>query len=170
MSNQLRLLLYIIFIAAIFYFIQDRFKIFDISFNDGKVSIGSEQSGNPEIVEISTKSGKKVTINVERADTPEKRALGLSYRTSLGDYSGMLFLFDEISISPFTMKDMKIPLDIIFIDSNGLIVDIKRNQEQCVTQTCPAILSNVMYKNVLEVNAGFCTTNGIEVGDTITIN
>jgi len=171
MSNQLKLLLYIVFIAGIFYFIQDKFKIFDISFTDGKIAINKNQDGSSlDTVEILTKDGKKITVNVEVADTPEERILGLSYRTSLGDYSGMLFLFDDVSNTPFTMKDMKIPLDIIFIDSNNVIVDIKREQDQCITDVCPAIMSNVMYKNVLEVNGGFCSVNGIEIGDSVNIN
>jgi uncharacterized protein len=169
MNNQLKLLFYIVLIVGIFYFIQDRFKLLDISFLDGKISINNNKDSTVDTntVLIQTKDGKNITVNIERADTVEERALGLAHRTSLGEYSGMLFIFDEISNTPFTMKDMKIPLDFLFIDKDGVIVDIKQEQSPCLSSTCVAILSNVMYKNVLEVNGGFCEANGIQIGDTV---
>lgn len=169
MNNQLKLLFYIVLIVGIFYFIQDKYKLLDISFLDGKISINNKEntSEDTNTVVIETKDGKSITVNIEKADTAEERTLGLAHRTSLGEYSGMLFVFDDISNTPFTMKDMKIPLDFIFIDKDGVIVDIKQEQPPCVSSSCPAIISNVMYKNVLEVNAEFCKANGVQVGDTV---
>ena len=65
-------------------------------------------------------------IGVQIADTAEKRKNGLSGITSLKENSGMLFVFDTKGASPlFWMKDMLIPLDLIWI-SNGKIVQIDK--------------------------------------------
>src|SRR3989338_5042145 len=59
-----------------------------------------------------------VKIKAELADTPEKRALGLSGRETLGNDEGMLFVFDEPNTRQFWMKNMNFALDIIWIDEN----------------------------------------------------
>jgi len=82
----------------------------------------------------------------------------------LGDYDGMLFVFDEDVANPFWMKDMLIPIDIVFVDSQGFIVDIKADEQPCDSTYCPQIYSKDLYRYVLEVNAGFCEENEIEVG------
>jgi len=177
MSNQLKLLLYIIFIASIFYFIQDRFNLFDISFVDDikieNIFKESEESKKSEEglkeMEISIGDGKVINLKVEIADTPEERALGLSLRKYLGDYEGMYFVFEQNTNSHFWMKDMLIPLDIIFIDEAGFIVDIKEGQQPCVS-SCPSIFSNSTYRYVLEVNSGFCSTNGVKIGNGVLVN
>lgn len=177
MSNQLKLLLYIIFIAGIFYFIQNKFNLFDISFvDDIKVAQIFKQSDEPEDVqdglkdlEISIGDGKVVNLKVEIADTAEERVLGLSFRKYLGDYEGMYFVFEQNTNTSFWMKDMLIPLDILFIDETGFVVDIKEGQQPCVS-SCPSILSNTTYRYVLEVNSGFCSTNGVKIGNGVLVN
>jgi uncharacterized membrane protein (UPF0127 family) len=62
------------------------------------------------------------------------------------------------------MKDMLIPLDILFIDSQGYIVDMALAQQPCVTTSCSAISSSEPFQYVLEVNSGFCEENDIEEG------
>jgi len=178
MSSQLKLLLYIIFIAGIFYFIQNKFDLFDISFVDD-IKIGEifKQSDEPKAteeeglrdMEISIGDGKVINLRVEIADTPEERALGLSHRKYLGDYEGMYFVFEQNTNISFWMKDMLLPLDIIFVDESGFIVDIKEGQQPCVS-SCPSIFSNTAYRYVLEVNSGFCSTNGVKIGNGVLVN
>jgi len=177
MSSQLKLLLYIIFIVGIFYFIQNRFNLFDISFiEDIKIEKLFEDSEKSEDVEdgvrdmqIAVGDGKMVNLKVEIADTNEKRALGLSLRKYLGDYEGMYFVFEQNTNTSFWMRDMLIPLDIIFIDETGFIVDIKESQQPC-TSSCPYIFSSSTYRYVLEVNSGFCSTNGVKIGNRVLVN
>lgn len=106
-----------------------------------------------------------ITIDVEIADTDEKRELGLMGRPTLGERQGMLFLFDREHIASFWMKNTILPLDMIFINSYGTIVTIHENttpfSEQTYTATAPT-----MY--VVEVNAGFVARHSIRVGDRIT--
>ena len=68
----------------------------------------------------------------------------------------------------FWMKDMLIPLDIIFVDSSGFIVDIKDNNAPCTDSYCPSIPPSTSYRYVLEVNANFCEENRVKVGHSIT--
>ena len=177
MSNQLKLLLYIIFIAGIFYFLQNKFDLFDISFVD-ETKISNIFKSNDKVedtgstvkdMEISLEGGKVVNLRVEIVDTPQERALGLSHRTYLGDYEGMYFVFEENTNSSFWMKDMLIPLDLIFVDESGLIVDIKESLQPCA-ETCPSVFSGTTYRYVLEVNSGFCSTNDVKIGNSVQVN
>ena len=177
MSSQLKLLLYIIFIAGIFYFIQNKFNLFDISFVDD-IKIGNlfkeeeepkdTQDGLKDM-QISVGDGKSVNLKVEIADSAEERALGLSHRKYLGDYEGMYFVFEQNTNMSFWMKDMLLPLDIIFVDETGFIVDIKEGQQPCAS-SCPSIFSTSTYRYVLEVNSGFCSTNGVKIGNGVLVN
>lgn len=63
---------------------------------------------------------------VEIADEEEERRLGLMNRKHLEENQGMLFVFDKEQPLAFWMKNVWIPLDMIFISSNGEIVDIKK--------------------------------------------
>lgn len=175
MNNHLKLILYMAMIAGIFLFVQDRFDLFDVSFKDEQ-SVASEetysegqeelieQEKEEEYVEINIPNGLAVRVDVEVAKTDAQRSRGLSGRRYLGDYEGMLFVFESVVNSPFWMKDMVIPLDILFIDSQGYIVDIKENQQPCSGNYCPPISSRDPFMYVLEVNAQFCEENSIEEG------
>ncbi len=174
MNNHLKLIVYLGMIVGIFLFVQDRFELFEVSFKDEQ-AVESEKSyseqneenlsdENDEYVEINIPNGLPVRVNVEVADTDGQRSRGLSGRRYLGDYDGMLFLFEGVVNSPFWMKDMILPLDILFIDSQGYIVDIKESREPCSSDYCPPISSKDAFMYVLEVNSGFCEENGIEEG------
>ena len=180
MNNQLKLLFYIAFIVAVFLYIQDSFNLFDISLidNNGKkeeVAVVPEEENIVEkdtrnYVEIFTEDGESIKVDVEIADTDALRVLGLSNRKYLGDYNGMLFIFDEMVNNPFWMKDTYISLDILFLDQTGFIVDIKKDNDPCTETYCPKIFSTTMYKYVLEVNGGFSDINGVEIGQSIVIH
>jgi len=176
MSTPIKLLIYIFFVVAIFIFVQQRFSLFDIQFDSDvtkKVnqSIQEEDTeGGINTVEVYNQDGNSVIVSVEVADTDITRRIGLSGRKSLGDYSGMLFVMEKEEISGFWMKDMYISLDMIFIDGNGFIVDIKKNLMPCTTSYCPNIYSNVAFKYVLEVNSGFSESNRVGVGNSVVFN
>jgi len=180
MNSQFKLLIYIGVLVGIFLLIQDRFNIFDIKIvdKDGQTVQQNEVSTSGEgdtesvsnYVELYNSDGDKVKVNVEVADTESLRRAGLSNRQYLGDYDGMLFVFDELVTSSFWMKDMYIPLDMIFLDGDGFVVDIKAGNEPCTDTYCPAISSSKMYKYVLEVKSNFCETNGIKIGGSMVMH
>lgn len=166
----MKILLYIFFVFVIFYFVQDKFSIFDIKFVDKeeKVEQSDEQKEESEsTVELYNSDGKSLIVTVEVADTNAQRLQGLSGRRYLGDYEGMFFIMDTEGYSGFWMKDMYIPLDIIFIDSDGFIVDIHENLQPCVPTSCPTVMSSDVFKYALEVNAGFAESNRVGIGNTV---
>ncbi len=113
-------------------------------------------------------------IPVEVVSTPELRAKGLSGRTSLEQNSGMLFTFESQNTTPsFWMKDMKIAIDIIWIN-DGKIVKIDKNVKP---QAEGAGDSKLQVYNpgqpidfVLEVNANYSVNNNILVGDAVDLS
>ena len=172
MNASLKVLLYILFVVVIFYFVQERFNLFDISFTDEQKQEETKKESieQESTVEIYNEDGDSMVVKVELAQTNEERRMGLSGRRNLGDYEGMLFVMDEIGTSAFWMKDMLIPLDIIFIDSKFFIVDIKENVQPCGSGYCPSIYSQSPYLYVLEVNAGFAKSNRVVVGNSLVFN
>ena len=113
-------------------------------------------------------------ILVDISDTSEKRSKGLSGRESLNEKEGMLFIFDKKDETPiFWMKDMLIPIDIIWIN-NGEIVQIdkaiqvpeKDTPDARLTQYSPEV--SVDY--VLEVNSGFSDKYELKAGDNVDLS
>lgn len=104
------------------------------------------------------------TIDIEIADNKAERDLGLMYRRSLPEDSGMYFIMDENKEQSFWMKNTYISLDIIYINEDYEIVSIAQGTTP-LSQT--PIPSNGNAKYVVEVIAGYCAANGIEVGDKL---
>ena len=108
-------------------------------------------------------------FDVELATTSVERERGLMYRDFLDFDSGMLFVFEREGIYDFWMKNTLIPLDIIWIDSNGVVVFIEENVEPCV-DNCSIFKSDREAKYVLEVNSGVVERIGLEVGNKLELD
>ena len=115
-------------------------------------------------VTITTAEGRELIFRVEVADTPTKRELGLQYRRDLAADRGMIFLFPTESEHAFWMKNTPIPLDMIFINSDGKIVGIV---EQAVPFSLDSRSVPATSRFVLEINGGIAKRNGIKIGDSI---
>lgn len=116
---------------------------------------------------IDTDEGS-VLVNVEKAETPEQRAVGLMHRESLPQDAGMLFVFFGDATGGFYMKNTLIPLSIAFIDSRGMIVEIL-DMEPCEVEPCEIYDPGVPYEAALEVNQGAFEGWGVEEGDRVTV-
>lgn len=124
---------------------------------------------NENFNEILIDNGKSlIKINVEIADDNNERIKGLMFKEKLNENSGMFFIFDEDDYQTFWMKNTLIPLDIIFIDKNFEIVDIKY-AVPCKADPCALYKSSKLAKYVLEVNGNFTRKNNIEIGNKISI-
>ena len=116
---------------------------------------------------INNRHGFKVSL----ADTPLKRAKGLSGIKSLSATEGMLFLFDKPAIQYFWMKDMLIPIDIIWI-SNGRVVGFVENAQpepDVPTYKLKKYPSPETVDYVLEAKAGTVRRISLQVGDPVSI-
>ena len=108
---------------------------------------------------------------MEVVDTPDSRAQGLSGRESLPGGAGMLFVFEEEGSYAFWMKEMKFPLDMVWIDASCRVVDITRDVPAPQPGQTLADLntygpeSPAMY--VLEINAGASDAAGLKTGDAV---
>lgn len=105
-------------------------------------------------------------FKVEIADTPELRSKGLSGRGYLKPDEGMLFIFPFPGNYGFWMKNMKFPLDIIWIKDNkivGMIIGAEPEMEEPLTVYNPP----EPIDKVLEINAGLTQKLGIKIGDNV---
>lgn len=118
---------------------------------------------------------KGQTVKLEIADSQDEREKGLSKRSSLPQDTGMLFLFDKPDRHSFWMKDMVIPIDIIFLKDDKVVtiysdvqpfVGAKENNVQNLVLYSPDEPAN----RVLELNAGQAKKYGLKDGDKIKFN
>ena len=121
------------------------------------------RAANVQPLEIVTKTGVQV-FSVEMATTEEEKTTGLMYRKELADGKGMLFDFSPEQEVSMWMKNTYIPLDMIFIRSDGRILRIAENTEPLSTKVIP---SRGLAKGVLEVIAGTAQKYGIAPGDRV---
>jgi uncharacterized membrane protein (UPF0127 family) len=109
-------------------------------------------------------------FSVELAETQEKQALGLMFRDSLPDDHGMLFIFPSEGLRRFWMKNTRIPLDIIYFDSDLKLVSVSEDVQPCRTQRCPSYPSEGPARYVLELNAGKAAELGLHAGDPLELH
>lgn len=107
------------------------------------------------------------TIDIEYADTPEERSLGLMYRKGMAENQGMLFIFPEEEERSFYMRNTEFSLDIIYLDKDKKVVSIAKKAKP-FDET--SLLSEAPAMYVLEINGGLSDKWGIEKGDSIRIN
>ncbi len=100
----------------------------------------------------------------EVAKTAVQKQNGLMGRKQLGDAEGMLFVYDSEIRPAFWMKNMLIPLDFVWLDRKGQVVDLHRDVPPCGKE-CPSIVSRAPLTYVLEIPAGTVQKSGIEIGD-----
>jgi len=105
--------------------------------------------------------GARHVVRVEIAATDPLRTRGLMWRTHLADGDGMLFIFPDDAEHSFWMRNTLIPLDMLFLDSQGAIVGI-------VAMAPPHSLESrtvgVPSRHVLEVPGGWTARTGIRPG------
>jgi uncharacterized membrane protein (UPF0127 family) len=113
---------------------------------------------------IVTEAGRH-EFNVELASTPEQRSQGLMYRREMAADAGMLFDFaSRPGRASMWMKNTLIPLDMLFIKSDGKIESIA---ERTVPHSLEAVSSRGLVRYVLELNGGTVARLGIGPGDRV---
>ena len=119
---------------------------------------------------VVTITAKGLTIEVQVAQKPSERKVGLSKKDSLPLNAGMLFVFEEPGKYGIWMKDMKFAIDIIWINEEKKIVDIASNvapepakKDKELTIYRPQAAA----KYILEISAGLARLNNIQIGDQV---
>ena len=108
--------------------------------------------------------GRKVPLDVEIAQDSKEKALGLMFRTELADTQGMLFPYEESRELSMWMHNTYIPLDMLFIRSDGTIARI---EEQAEPLSDRVISSGTPVLAVLEIPGGAAARLGIKPGDKV---
>lgn len=99
------------------------------------------------------------------SSTPHERSIGLSKYNTLMPEESMLFVFNEKGLYSFWMRNMKFPIDIIWLDENKKIVSIKHNADPIDYPQTYSPEKDSLY--VLETVAGFTGKNNILIGDQL---
>jgi len=133
----------------------------NISNKNTKEEVGSNKEGKYSL-EI---GGKKIDLLV--SDTEETRTKGLSDMEELKENTAMLFVFDKPDLYGFWMKDMKFPIDVIWLDEKMKITHIEKN-------VSPDTFPNKFFPPekslyVVEFNAGFSEQNSLMVGNILNL-
>ena len=134
------------------------------------VACGPETSGVEELRlrKITLPDGQQ--IRAEVMIKPDEMARGMMYRDSLPKGRGMLFIHDKPAPYRYWMHDMKITLDIIFMDENRKIVEISPDTPPCTSdpKNCPVYGGHHYEQFVLELGAGEAHRLGLQNGQTLT--
>jgi uncharacterized protein len=150
-------------------------------FNPTIMGMLAGQEGNQQgiLIDEEMRSGSNsyqrvnVTVNglVLLADisvTNEQRTKGLSVKDGLAENEAMLFVFDNEAEHTFWMKDMKFPIDIIWIDSDKTIVHIEHNLQPCgYGLLCPTYKPGQDSLYVLETVGGFAEKHDVVQGTRV---
>ena len=109
----------------------------------------------------------EISLEVRVADEAAEWQQGLSGVTALGEREGKLFIFPETGDYGMWMKDMLIPIDIMWLDENFTIVHIEHNVSP---DTYPKTFrSPVPARFVLETTAEFARAFNLQVGSKATL-
>ena len=118
------------------------------------------------MVSLSFPDSAGTSLHVELARTENEAARGLMYRRAMPSDRGMLFRMQDRKEQRFWMRNTCIPLDMVFIDDDGVIVGILENvptlNDAERTVGCASSW-------VLETNAGWTRRHGVVAGQRVDI-
>ncbi len=116
---------------------------------------------------VTLPNGQKIRAEVMTHPTDMMR--GMMFRDSLAPDRGMLFVHGSPGNYPYWMHQVKIPLDIIWLDANRLIVEISANTPPCLKKAseCPSYGGNQKALFILELAGGMAGKYGLRPGDTL---
>ena len=107
------------------------------------------------------------TIVAQPARYEVEMVRGMMFRDSLAPDHGMLFTHGEPGNYPYWMFQVRIPLDMIWVDQQHHIVEIVPNTQPCPTKPCASYGGKQKAQYVLELAAGQAAKHNLKVGDSI---
>ena len=145
------------------------FLLFGLSCTSKKDDPAEKKTGRTleltETVTFLDDSGNKIsTVRVALADDQDERNQGLMDVNEMPNDAGMLFIFPEEQPLSFYMANTPLPLDIMFVNSDSVIVRIHHNTTPFDSKQLP---SDAPAKYVVETNGGYAVSNDIREGHKI---
>lgn len=107
-------------------------------------------------------------IDLEVAQTPEQQAMGLMYRPALSPNRGMLFQFSTPMAVSFWMKNVPVPLDMVFL-RKGVVQAVAASVPPCTADPCPTYGPKTQVDQVIELRSGRTSELGLKKGDIVKI-
>ncbi len=99
-------------------------------------------------------------LDVQLAQTPQERQIGLMFRKEMPQHEGMLFVFEQPAIQCFWMRNTLLPLTAAFVADDGTIVNLADMKPQSDDSHC----STKPVRFVLEMNQGWFAKRNIQSG------
>ncbi|MGB5974945.1 MAG: DUF192 domain-containing protein, partial [Nodosilinea sp.] len=119
------------------------------------------------VTATTTLGGEEIFLEV--AATPQQQAMGLMYRDALPSDRGMLFPLGRARPVSFWMKNVPVPLDMVFL-YQGEIQAIAASVPPCTADPCPTYgPSGQLVDQVIELRAGRAAELGLAEGDEVMI-
>jgi uncharacterized membrane protein (UPF0127 family) len=118
-----------------------------------------------EFIKLYYPNGFEVTA--ELAITDEELTRGLMFRDNLDPDQAMLLVFEEEGYHSIWMKNMKIPLDLLWLDKDKRVVYIEHKVPPCKKDPCTTYNSRIPAMYVLEIKAGEAKKNKIKLYDRL---
>lgn len=136
------------------------FIVFTLSQHKDFVSFFRLEAEKPLVI-FNEKTPLRVTVVQGILD----RKRGLSGRESLEPTEGMLFVFSDDAHHGIWMKDMQFPIDIIWVDKDGVVVSVEHAARP---ESYPRVFEpSVPARYVIETNAHFAESFGISRGSQV---
>ena len=129
----------------------------------GATSLQAQDVCAPDTVDLRGDWGT-ARFSVEIADDFEEQRVGLMNRPSMPISAGMLFVYDAPRSLSFWMRNTLIPLDMLFIDAQGVVQHI---HHRAVPLDETSIFGGDNLTSVLEINGGLANRLGIQVGSEV---
>jgi uncharacterized membrane protein (UPF0127 family) len=111
-------------------------------------------------------------VHADVADTPQELETGLSGHAPLDADEGMLFLLPATSRQAFWMKDMRFPIDIVWV-ANGRVIQVSPGlpapRPGTSDSELPLYKPRQVVDSALEVSAGWARRNGVGPGDAVEV-
>jgi len=133
--------------------------------------VAAPQQGLPVVKACFVSGSGSVPVELEVASTPEQRRTGLMGRTAMAPDAGMLFEYQQPRGPDygFWMFQTLIPLDIAYLDEEGVIGSTRR-MAPCTSASgsgCPSYPAGVTFSKAVEMNAGFFREHNLGKGDRL---
>lgn len=136
--------------------------------------VGGCNSSNPGQDNTRTIELGSQIIQVEIADTPEEWELGLSYRDTLAEDHGMLFVFPNESRRVFWMRGCNFDIDLAYIESNGIISEIITMEKEPLDTPLDSLTTypsqSTTIKYALEMIGGWFEEHNVNAGTIVDLS